>query len=439
MRASIFLKPNKDIADGTIFSFLCFRVRDKSIDIKVATDIMVKTRAWDADKQPYKKTKLVSQDEQERINSLVDDILSHIENGYDPNKADSSWLKGVILRCEYPSEEDEPDSEMTPTLFDHFESYMKLHPMSKGYIVCVKATLAQLERYQLFLREIREKKDFTLYVETLTSDILVDFREFLLNEHTYYNMHPEFFEQFKMKHNKKLSNTTVVNIMNYLRTFLRWCIKQGITDNECYKMLAFPNAVHGDAFFLNLEERNKVYSADLSEREDLQTIRDVFMFHSLVGCRAGDLFNLTRENIVDDMLVYIPHKTKDRKTEALRVPLNNKAKEMLNRFPTTLPKLVPHIPINTYNVGIRALLKYVGINRMVSIYDTTERKEVQKPLCEVASSHTARKTFIGILYNKGAEPALIRSMTGHSERSNSFDRYHKMDEELRNRMIESIK
>ena len=191
MKASIYLKANKSIADGTIFSFLCFRVRDKSVDIKVTTDIMVKTRAWDADKQRYKKTKLVANDEQERINSLVDDIQSHIENGYDPNKADSSWLKGVILRCEYPSEKDVSDCETTPTLFDHFESYMKLHPMSKGYIVCVKATLAQLERYQLFLREIREKKDFTLYVETLTSDILVDFREFLQNEHTYYNMYPE--------------------------------------------------------------------------------------------------------------------------------------------------------------------------------------------------------------------------------------------------------
>ena len=438
MRVSIYLKPNKSIADGKTFSFLCFRVRDKSVDIKVPTDIMVNTKAWDADKQRYKKTKIVAYDEQERINSLVDEILTQVNNGYDPNKADSSWLKGVIFGCEYPSEENK-SADTTPTLFDHFDSFLKLHPMSKGYIICVKGMIAHLKRYQMFQREIREKKDFTLYVETLTSDTLVDFREFLQNEHTYYNRYPEFFSQFKMKNCKQLSNTTVVNTMNYLRTFLRWCIKQGITDNDCYKMLSFPNAVYGDAFFLNIEERNKVYSADLSGREDLQTIRDVFMFHSLVGCRAGDLFNLTRENIVDDMLVYIPHKTKDRKTEALRVPLNNKAKEMLSRFPKTLPKLVPHIYINTYNVGIRELLKYVGINRMVSVYDTTERKDVQKPLCDVASSHTARKTFIGILYNRGAEPALIRSMTGHSERSNSFDRYHKMDEELRNRMIENIK
>ena len=438
MRVSIYLKPNKSIADGKAFSFLCFRVRDKSVDIKMPTDIMVNTKAWDADKQRYKKTKLVAHDEQERINCLVDEILTQVKNCYAPNKADSSWLKGVIFGCEYPSEENKSADTM-PTLFDHFESFLKLHPMSKGYIICVKGTIAHLERYQMFQREIREKKDFTLYVDTLTSDILVDFREFLQNEHTYYNMYPEFFSQFKMKHCKQLSNTTVVNTMNYLRTFLRWCIKQGITDNDCYKMLSFPNAVYGDAFFLNIEERNKVYSADLSGREDLQTLRDVFMFHSLVGCRAGDLFNLTRENIVGDMLVYIPHKTKNRKAEALRVPLNNKAKEMLSRFPKTLPKLVPHIYINTYNVGIRELLKYVGINRMVSVYDTTERKEVQKPLCEVASSHTARKTFIGILYNRGAEPALIRSMTGHSERSNSFDRYHKMDEKLRNRMIENIK
>ena len=133
MRVSIYLKPNKGIADGKTFSFLCFRVRDKSVDIKVPTDIMVNTKAWDADKQRYKKTKLVAHDEQERINSLVDEILMQVNNGYDPNKADSSWLKGVILGCEYPSEENE-SAGTAPTLFDHFESFMKLHPMSKGYL-----------------------------------------------------------------------------------------------------------------------------------------------------------------------------------------------------------------------------------------------------------------------------------------------------------------
>ena len=111
-----------------------------------------------------------------------------------------------------------------------------------------------------------------IYKQTLTDaqseHLLEEFFDttFLQNEHTYYNMYPEFFWQFKIRHCKQLSNTTVVNTMNYLRTFLRWCIKQGITDNDCYKTLSFPNAVYGDAFFLNIEERNNVYSADLSGR-----------------------------------------------------------------------------------------------------------------------------------------------------------------------------
>ena len=61
-------------------------------------------------------------------------------------------------------------------------------------------------------------------------------------------------------------------------------------------------------------------------------------------------------------------------------------------------------PIHTYNLGIRELLKYCGIDRMVTILDTHGYNTVQKPLYEIASSHTARKTFIGNLYRQVKDP-----------------------------------
>ena len=44
------------------------------------------------------------------------------------------------------------------------------------------------------------------------------------------------------------------------------------------------------------------------------------------------------------------------------------------------------------------MLRLAGITRVVTIINPTTRKEEQHPICDVASSHMARRNFIGNLY-----------------------------------------
>jgi len=60
---------------------------------------------------------------------------------------------------------------------------------------------------------------------------------------------------------------------------------------------------------------------------------------------------------------------------------------------------------------IKRILKYIGIDRMVMTIDPKTRKEVMRPLYEAATTHTARKTFIGNLYKQVKDPNLIASMS----------------------------
>ena len=55
---------------------------------------------------------------------------------------------------------------------------------------------------------------------------------------------------------------------------------------------------------------NVLYDADLSDCPKLAVIRDIFVFHCYVGCRVGDLYRMTKENIKDGFLEYMPQKTK---------------------------------------------------------------------------------------------------------------------------------
>ena len=75
------------------------------------------------------------------------------------------------------------------------------------------------------------------------------------------------------------------------------------------------------------------------------------------------------------------------------------------------------------NKKIKAILKYVGIDRMVRVIDPKTREDVARPLYEVATTHTARKTFIGNLYKQVKDPNLIASMSGHTDGSRAFARY----------------
>ena len=63
---------------------------------------------------------------------------------------------------------------------------------------------------------------------------------------------------------------------------------------------------------------------------------------------------------------------------------------------------------------------------------------VQKPLYEVASSHTARKTFVGNLYRQVPDPNLIASMSGHVECSRAFRRYRTIDDDMKRKLVEMI-
>lgn len=53
----------------------------------------------------------------------------------------------------------------------------------------------------------------------------------------------------------------------------------------------------------------------------------------------------------------------------------------------------------------------------------------------MASSHLARRTFIGNIYNKVQDPNLISSMTGHVEGSKAFARYRVVDDHIKRKLV----
>ena len=416
---------------------LCFRLRDKDIDLKVRSDIEVLTDYWDNDTLSYKRTKKVSSVEQKKIKALIQSILTVLNEQYDYNTADVVWMKSVIDDCMNPKME---RKETLTTVVSRMEQYIAEHPMSPKSAAVYKPTIKKLLRYEAYKREIEGKEGFTLYCETIRPEDYLDFREYVINEHVHYNDYPEFYEQFNlgMHPPKQLSSTQIIAIMHHLRIIGHWCIKMEFMTNRSCDAFTIPATVYGTPFYLTIEERDKVFNADLSGKPELEVYRDLFIFQSMVGCRVGDLFSFAQDNIVGDLLQYLPHKTMHKRSQTVSVPLGSKAMEILKRYKGKQEKLLPTKQVYQYNEGIRGVLRECGINRMVTILDTVTGQEVQKPICDVATSHMARRNFIGNLYKKVKDPELVSSMTGHVNGSRAFARYREIDEETKVNLVNLI-
>ena len=62
MKVSVYLKKSSSST-----SSICFRVREKNVDIKVVSPLVVHDKYWDADTLSYKRTTAVPATDQKRL------------------------------------------------------------------------------------------------------------------------------------------------------------------------------------------------------------------------------------------------------------------------------------------------------------------------------------------------------------------------------------
>ena len=84
------------------------------------------------------------------------------------------------------------------------------------------------------------------------------------------------------------------------------------------------------------------------------------------------------------------------------------------------------------------IFRLCGITRIVTVWNSTTGTEEQRPINELASSHLARRTFIGNLYKKVQDPNLIGKLSGHAEGSRAFARYRTIDDEMKQNLVDML-
>lgn len=60
-------------------------------------------------------------------------------------------------------------------------------------------------------------------------------------------------------------------------------------------------------------------------------------------------------------------------------------------------RLLPFISEQKYNDAIKDIFRIAGVVRPVTVINPRTGKEGKRPICDVASSHLTRRTFVGTL------------------------------------------
>jgi integrase len=354
------------------------------------------------------------------IEKAVKDIFQG--SSVKPSKEAIKSLLDKVCQKYEETEQQEPENNFFPA----FQKYIDTCNLSGARKKHVTSTMNHWKRFQ-----VEKKWKFTF--ENITSDLLHDFEKYLMERST----RPRARNSEEQVLSPKSKNT-VHSIMKMTRAFWNDARKKKITTNYPFEEYTVPAEVYGTPIYITKEERNMIFNAKINDAR-LDKVRDIFVFQCLIGARVGDLCKLTKANINNGQLSYIPRKGKDGKPVTVKVPLSKKAKEILAKYNLPGNMLLPFISDQRYNDYLKELFKLdcIQLDRMVSRLNPHTREPEQVKLCDIASSHLARRTFVGNLYGK-VELGVIKSMSGHAEGSRAFDRYHDVSPELQKEAIDLI-
>jgi site-specific recombinase XerD len=423
----------------------------KDIKLRLKSGIYIKPSRFNAGtivKPRANQEEIAELKELERkIRDLEDYIYALCEDN-PVERLTKEFLTKEIDRFHHPKRERKP-KEVEDKLQKKFIELVEEFPTKRGlsewrhrrYGV-LSRSLHRFELYRKVKRQLPAKLDFEMF----TTDILEDYERFLRNEPEIFDKYPRIFEQYPAETRKARKSrrpfpkgdNTIINIFACLRTFFHWAIEEGLTTNNPFVKYKGKTTEHyGTPYYITLEERDRIADFDLSANKSLAVQRDIFIFHCCIGCRISDLMRLTPANIINDAVEYIASKTKGERPNVIRVPLTQRAKDILERYKgeDSEGRILPFISSQKYNVAIKKIFKECGITRIVTILNPTTGEEEQRPINEIASSHLARRTFVGNLYKKVKDPNLVGALSGHKEGSRAFSRYRDIDDDMKKELI----
>lgn len=406
---------------------------------------------------------------------LLDELLASIMEAFasaHKDDVDAVWLDKIVNRFHHPTRQPAKKGKRERkknSIYDLAEEYLVKKRFSYDHTKAFRVLIRDLARYEAFKKKVMQEK-FAWNIDKMTRKDIEDFEEYLRYEKTLSEKYPKQFESILEEYPVEINvvhtmtklqdrgENTIVKLKKKFKAFMQWLYETERTTNRPFDGIKIGVEKYGTPIYITKEERNLVAETDIPamfeklDDEDkkacsklplrtLETQRDIFVFQCLVGCRVGDLTRLTSQNITQGILEYVPSKTADEDAPVKpRIPLNPCALKLVKKYEGIDKdgRLFPFISPQKYNDAIKAILLICGITRIVQVRNSTTGENEMKRICDVASSHMARRTFVGAAYKAVRDPNIVGKMSGHVEGSRAFNRYRQIDDDILKETINCI-
>lgn len=396
----------------------------RDMDQRAKTGIMVDPALWDDENMRLKISRrfvtpatIEASDRQKDLDSLA----AYVENRFLKERSDvcSGWLQATIYEFMHGSKADAPDQKHL-LLADMCEKY------PSSLINPSDSIIGQYKMMASLLRRYASACNITLYIDTMTEDDLDDLVAYMRVEDVDGKMISR-------------SQNTINTKLKKLHAVFAWCKKKKLITATPFDNYTIPESVYGDPTFLTIAERDAIYAyKGLSPAKAIQ--RDIFIFHCYIGCRISDLMSLKKSNIVERdgirICDYSQQKLIGDSKDVISVPLSSVAIEIIDRYKDCKgDQLLPFISAQKYNKSIKEILRSIGIDRNIVIVDSDTREIRNVPICDISSSHLARRTFTQHVFSATKSERIAAELTGHVEGSTAMKRYTKLDDSMRKDVI----
>lgn len=306
-----------------------------------------------------------------------------------------------------------------------------------------KNKLSFFEWLALFQKEIAEGKRLTVTKKIFekgslktfksTALILIEYNKKLDWSGLNYPFYELWLNWLTVVKGYKPSN--IVRHFKRLRGLLNVAILEGMPVNTDYKKWKVGNEPLSEGAIALTEaeimEMENLKFGNSPHLEALDRVRDLFLVGVYSGQRFSDYSILNGGQIVNGFLEIIQIKTK----AIVVIPVNDRLQIIMNKYNNKLPDM-SNQKFNSQIKKVAALCPLLAKNELLSYIKAGKHVEETVKRWQLVSSHTARRTFASLAFERAIPSHIIMSITGHKTEK-SFMKYIKTTKEKKAEIFKS--
>lgn len=369
LKVTFYLKKNETRADGTVP--ILGRIRIGSSMVQFSAKVNVTEKLWDVKSGRAKgKSKAAT-----NVNAELDNLCVAIHSAYKELQLKSDNVLALDVKNAFQGIATEQD-----TLVKHYEYLNEKFYKNVG----INRSVDTYKRYCVALNHLKKFLH----------------KKYKVRDMAFQALNSTFVKSFDLYLRADLgfSNHTIVNIMARLHLVIKSAMDNGLIRQDPfidYEYISQPLV----ARCLSEEEFNLILKTPLP-KDNMNLVRDVFIFSCMTGLAFSDLRNLTPEHLkqAEDGVWWI-HTARKKTGTPCHIPLMELPLQLIKKYKGISDKgrLFPMLSCSKTNINLKKIAKICGIERCLTF-------------------HQARHTYASLItLSQGVPMDTVRELLGHRD------------------------